>query len=158
MLAVLSRTPALYTVLLPNLSWGRRGGKKKINGGIRFRLTVGVSEAGLVQHLLSRWWRKSEDWVHSWNSKRMLPSYRVCSSSFPVTFSETHEYRRTNAHNVVVAWAEFQGHPGPEYVVKETTRVCLSSVQTDIYDKNIQRRETARKSGRKKWQYVINLD
>lgn len=87
-------------MLLPNLSWGWRGKKK---GGIRFRLTVGESEAGLVQHLLSRWWRKSEDWVHSWNSKRALPSYRVCSSSFPVTFSETHEYRRTNAHNVVVA-------------------------------------------------------
>lgn len=42
-------------VLLPNLS-EREGGaeEKKKKGGIRFRLTVRESEAGLVQHLLSR--------------------------------------------------------------------------------------------------------
>lgn len=104
-------TPTLTPCYCRNLS---EGGRK---GGIRFRLTVGESEAGLVQHLPSRWWRKSEDWVHSWNSKHVLPTYCVCSSSFPDDLQRARAYRRTDAHNVDVVWAELQGHPEQNVII-----------------------------------------
>lgn len=86
-------------------------------GGIRFRLTVRESEAGLVQHLLSRWWRKSEDWVHSWNSKHVLPSYCVCTSSLPMTFCK-HAHTEGQMHTVLLRY-EFQGHPQQSVIIVE---------------------------------------
>lgn len=115
--------------------WGRQGGREGWGGGgIRFRLTVRESEAGLVQHLLSRWWRKSEDWVHSWNSKHVLPSYCVCTSSLPMTFCK-HAHTEGQMHTVLLRY-ELQGHPQQSVItVERIYTVHLFSVQLDLYGK-----------------------
>ncbi len=130
------------------------GGKK---GGIRFRLTGGESEAGLVQHLLSRWWRKSEDWVHSWNSKRVLPSYCVCASSFPSDLQRTHAYTRTDAHNVVVIWAEFQGHQEQNAIVKQIYPSVYFQFSLIYMIPHMKKRDCKESKGENITVYMINM-
>lgn len=65
-------------------------------GGIRLRLTDGESEARLVQHLLSRWWERSEDGAHRWNSKHPRSSCCVCFI-LSGDLHRTRAYRRANA-------------------------------------------------------------
>lgn len=88
-------------------------------GGIRLRLTDGESGARLVQHLLSRWWKKSEDWVHSWNSKHaswpwcvcvcVCTSYLLCDLQSESAYTQKD---RCSRDVVVLKWNRFVPSPG----------------------------------------------